>query len=49
MIQYKKATKAKATQDFQDMNFDEKSSLKAETPEIRSLISNEVTWEICVQ
>lgn len=31
MVQYKKATKAKATQDFQNINFDEKSSLKAET------------------
>lgn len=31
MVQYKKATETKATQDLQNMNFDEKSSLEAET------------------
>lgn len=31
MVQYEKATKAKATLELQNMNFDEKSSLKAES------------------
>lgn len=31
MVQYEKAIKARATQDIQNINFDEKSSLKAET------------------